>query len=243
MRWLHETDLGADPYMIRQDFIERGYVFVKRALSRRQVLETSDRLADVLVKHRWADDIALNVDLRRSWSIHSSLMTSECYRALQSIEEVHELVRSEVIRHVVRCIIESPRIHSYLVIRAYRPVIAGGPKHLAIHRDYTNWQIPRMLTVWLPLRPSPPANGSLCVRQASHRADLGMKNILDWRTAKYSPGDVLVLHSCTVHGALPNIISRVRLSVDSRWQSRCDPLPSWAMEPDGGSDWADYTNG
>jgi hypothetical protein len=52
-----------------------------------------------------------------------------------------------------------------------------------------------------------------------------------WATAEYLPGDVVIFHSLTIHGSVPNRSERVRLSVDYRYQSASQPIARPSLLP------------
>jgi len=107
-------------------------------------------------------------------------------------------------------------------------------------------------TLWVPLMEIDGEVGGLAVAAGSHRQGLRehreqpgvlsyqMKGrtqrgvALDeisepWCTVNYRPGDLLVFHSLMVHRALPNVSSRVRLSLDARCQPATTPT-TWQAE-------------
>ena len=106
-------------------------------------------------------------------------------------------------------------------------------------------------TLWVPLRRIEPADGALAVAAGSHRAGLRRHEETDvlsyvlkgrrqrgvpmaevpepWHTTTYQPGDALIFDSHTMHWALPNESSSVRLSIDVRCQPASEPR-SWQSQ-------------
>ena len=92
-------------------------------------------------------------------------------------------------------------------------------------------------TVWFPLVDCPLSQGPVAVSPASHRRGFlqhgeGYEGVevpeaTTWAASPLSPGDVLLFHCFTIHKALPNrSSSRIRLSVDFRYQPPSHPLSS-----------------
>ncbi len=54
-----------------------------------------------------------------------------------------------------------------------------------------------------------------------------------WVSSTFALGDVLLFHSMTVHKGLPNRSNRLRMSIDGRYQRRCDPVAPDSLEPHG----------
>lgn len=50
--------------------------------------------------------------------------------------------------------------------------------------------------------------------------DLGIE--VDWRTADFQSGDIVVVDSRILHMSATNISGQMRLSCDTRWQPRSD---------------------
>ncbi len=94
----------------------------------------------------------------------------------------------------------------------------------------------RTYTAWTPLHECLPKLGPLQVLEGSHRfgvqktpAGSGVIPIEatrggDWVGGRFSAGDVLILHSLTVHAASPNTSNQLRMAVDCRFQSYDRPI-------------------
>ena len=114
-------------------------------------------------------------------------------------------------------------------------------------------EVDRLLTCWTPLGDIAPEQGTLAVLSGSHRleswrrvretygrADVDIDNIesslsLDpielveryggrWVTANFAMGDVLMFGMHTVHSAMENLTTRVRISADLRFQPSSAPV-------------------
>jgi hypothetical protein len=116
------------------------------------------------------------------------------------------------------------------------------------HQDYPNVQgTPEVYTAWIPLIDCPPEVGGLQVARGSHTLGVlefgigygaGGIEILDpldgrWTGGPMCAGDVLVFHSLTVHKGIENRSSRLRMSIDCRYQRVRDPFNPDNANPDG----------
>jgi hypothetical protein len=224
-----------------------GYLFLRGLVSVDEVRLAAGELLDELADRRWLrrGDREGQLNGLFRWAGPSMKEFNRVYASLQSKESVHRLVGCDAVRRVVESLLGPAVVHPHRIIRTTLPVKAGGPDDPSIHRDYLNWRIPDMLTVWMPLLPCSRERGSLAVLAGSHLAGVGYPNTFDtpsdWVTGDFDPGDVILFHCYTVHGVLPNESPLLRLSIDSRWQSLAHPVPEWVCGPDGGGNWDDYT--
>jgi hypothetical protein len=108
-------------------------------------------------------------------------------------------------------------------------------------------------TAWIPLGDCPVELGSLAVAHGTHTrgmmdvheakgaggraVDMGKES--RWFSSDFSCGDVVILHSMTVHQGRDNqTADRLRLSVDYRYQPRSHPLREDSLLPHMG--WIDW---
>jgi hypothetical protein len=121
------------------------------------------------------------------------------------------------------------------------------------HQDhYFIRQTDQFLTAWVPLMSINRDAGGLAIAKESHTKGLlehvehdvaysyifrGRKQrgvpfgalSRPWLTVNYEPGDLLLFHSLMVHRALPNRSTKIRLSLDARFQSVSTPR-TWQSE-------------
>ena len=104
-------------------------------------------------------------------------------------------------------------------------------------------------TVWIPMSDIPQDMGGLQVKAGSHLGGIydfkpalgaGATSITDpldesrWMQGTMRQGDVIIFHSHTVHRGRPNTSSRLRLSIDARYQRVSDPVALKSLDPHGG---------
>ena len=114
------------------------------------------------------------------------------------------------------------------------------------HQDFIPIQgTPDTYTAWIPLSDLPSEMGGLQIASGSHlkgiydfRPALGAGGLevtdpLDgtWVTNPFSQGDVLFFHSLAVHKGVPNRSTKLRMSIDARYQKINDPIAPGSLQP------------
>lgn len=241
------TGLFDEPSLLER-FKRDGYVFLRRLLPRRAVDDAAADMRRVMVSRGWITGSSSEVVApvpeiygRDYWDLYS---------ALYALESIHELPFQARLQSVMcRLLGRDAFVYPRKILRVVGPVTRGGPaKGAEPHRDFTGFGIRDMLVTWVPYANCGRQAGTLWVKSGSHRdrtLDPGRFDISDpaWESADYAPGDVVVLHCLTVHATQPNHSDEFRLSVDYRWQSATDPVPTDVLEPDVPERWNDLTRG
>ena len=160
------------------------------------------------------------------------------YRRIQSIQKFHEFAHHPRILSILRRLLQDEVFaHSNHVAR----VVGPSPK-IASTKNHQDWRpiqgAADTLTVWIPLADIPIEFGGLRILEGSHRLGVlpvegtshpaGLSIPINdsdnqWRTASYRRGDILIFHSFTVHGGLPNKTDELRRSCEFRYQRVSDP--------------------
>lgn len=149
-------------------------------------------------------------------------------------------------------------LHRRKIIRHIAPGQAGIGTATQAHYDlvYLREGSDQVLSAWIPLGDCPVSLGGLTYLEGSHHrvlreeaagtlkrpaasitADLpGLAEEYDarWLVADYAAGDVVIHTAHTVHAALDNVSSSMRLSTDIRYQ-----LASTSIDPRWQSHWHD----
>ena len=160
-------------------------------------------------------------------------LADPAYRAALTRAEFNRLPYLAPLRGVVRAVL-GPAAFSYpaKVLRAVYPERPQArPRGRYIHYDYGVSGVQDMLTSWLPLTDIPVRIGGLAVRPGGHLGPPHPPRLLGaaepgWATTSYQPGDAIIFHCLTPHGALPNRSSSLRISGDFRWQRPDQPAPA-----------------
>ena len=235
-----------DGKALRREMSKHGYLFLPGLIPADEVNMVARQVAQVLMRFGIVDDESGYINGKRNQFLVDGKITDPVYADLQALEDLHRLVCNSQVQHVIFGLLGESFVHPQRIIRTTIPVGHGGPGCPAVHRDYPTWRVSDMITVWCPLSPCPPERGAICILEGSHRAGLYHPydlNDSNWKTSSYEPGDVLLMHCYTAHGALPNETNCARFSVDSRWQRLSDPAPHWSAMPDRGKKWDWYTRG
>jgi ectoine hydroxylase-related dioxygenase (phytanoyl-CoA dioxygenase family) len=235
------TDSGSGA--ARNHLIRDGYLFIRDFLPEGEVADVESCIREaVAATPGW---IAEDSDLS-GWKAGPSAADNldgepdfiAMYRRIQSIQKFHEFAHHPRILSIVgRLLQDEVFAHSNHVAR----VVGPSPK-ITSTKNHQDWRpiqgAADTLTVWIPLANIPVVSGGLRILEGSHR--LGVLPIEDashpagplipvddndkqWRTASYRRGDVLIFHSFTVHGGLPNKTDELRRSCEFRYQRVSDP--------------------
>jgi hypothetical protein len=182
------------------------------------------------------------------------------YTAVQSLESYHRLAHDPAILGVVRALTgDEVLVHPRKIARVTFP---GSEFPTPAHQDFPLIQgAADTFTVWMPFGSVTPGMGGLRLLRGSHLTGLmdvepvpgvgGVGVRIDqegegWLSADYHSGDVLIMHSFSVHWAPPNRGDRLRLSTDYRYQTLADPVAEGSLLPHGHPTvpgWAELTAG
>lgn len=251
----------------RAAVLEHGYVFLPGLLDPERVLATRRALLTAASGAGWLEpgsdpDDALPGDRTHDERDVEDYKTA--YVDVQRAQPFHELAHSDALLDVVEQVLGEPSFAlPFKIGRFSFPGSDLGPT--APHQDYYYIQgSTDTLTAWVPLGACASGGGRLVALAGSHRlgplppiplektpgfrmetSHLG----LEWHGGDYQPGDVLLFHSLTVHGAEANTTDHVRVSADYRYQPVADPIADNSLEPhyrvttwdDVYADWTDDT--
>jgi hypothetical protein len=230
--------LTGDPRALRSLFQADGCLFLRRLLSPPTVHRLADRVLDAIGTHGWLGGPPRTEGDEAWWP---------GYAAIQALEEFHALAFDPALLGVMRALSgDDVMAHPRKIARVTYP---ESEHPTPAHQDFIHVQgTADTYTAWIPLRDCGAELGALRLARGSHRAGLrpvrsmdgvggvgvdGDPATLDWLSAEYAVGDVVVFHSFTVHEAPPNRGDELRLSVDYRYQSRDDPIDAGSTLPHG----------
>lgn len=252
------TELLEDPTALRQRATVDGILFFRGLLPMSEIRKVREEILDLLTSaglltsdatvERPIANIAAYDQLVSNGDYFDTGLTREIYTSIQRLESFHALALNPKLVDVYRQLFGVPVLpHARNIARVQIPSERSVPT--PPHQDYIFIQgNTDTWTAWAPLGACPTALGGLAVLRGSHREGVldyrraggaggleayicGMN--LAWFQGDYEAGDLITFNSQTVHKALPNQTSEVRLSVDFRYQPSDLPLVTASLEPHG----------
>lgn len=244
---------------LRQRMREDGYLLLRGLLPPERVARVRADILGVCARHSWLAGAGAPEDVvapgtaceppdPRYYAAYREVVSRESYNTLAHAPELLDITRTLLEDEDV---LPRPAKLARLMFPQQGEVGATPP-----HQDYPHEQATaHSYTTWIPLGDVDRDLGGVALQPGSHRhgvlehgfvpgiGGLGVKpDALDsarWHTTDYRMGDVLVFHSFTVHGALPNRSGRrLRISADFRYQRAADPMTPHMLKPSGGQlDW------
>jgi hypothetical protein len=241
-----------EPGGLQRRMAEDGYLFLRGALDRNEVLaaraEVFERLAEV-------DEVAVpapdGIFTGRSRRKEMAENLGVFWRSVSEGPNLRQVTHGPHLRGVMGEVFGEPaRPHDYLFLR---PGPVGRSTNLHYDHPFFARGSNRIHTVWLALGEVPVSDGPLVVVEGSNRfddliapavsvdyksKDTPLVSVLDnpialardrstrLLTADFEPGDMAVFSMTILHGTLDNhsAIGRIRLSCDIRYQPEADPL-------------------
>ena len=241
------TTLLGDPEGLQQRLRTHGYLYFPGLLDPAPLRALRSEILTTIAAHGWlADGTDPDDAVPSEPRSHGTPEFRDGYIAIQRLESFHRAAFDESLHGVLRSLLgDDVLVHVQRIARVIWPDLPT--LTTAPHQDFTHIQgTPDVLTTWIPLADCPREAGGLRVLEGSTgkgirpvRPSTGAGRVgIDipdddpaWRTADYRVGDVVLFHSLTVHGGLPNTSGRLRLSVDYRYQSAHDPVARQSIIP------------
>lgn len=241
-------DLGKRDVLLRR-LEDEGCLFFRRLLPSEDVRQTRERTLRALERVGWLAPDADPEDARPGSRVVNEGDEDffDAYRDLQAGEVFHALAHQPALTGLMRTLVDDELlVHPRKIARISFPDNPRGTT--PPHQDFRYIQgTTDVFTSWVPMGDCPQDLGGLRVLRGSHRNGLmpakwndehtvGIEvdtddDDPDWASTDYEPGDVIVFHSLTVHGAMPNRTGQLRLSADYRYQSAADPLVKESLHP------------
>lgn len=245
------SDIVHDGPALRARLDADGYLFFRGLLDATAVADVRADVVGVLEGDGWlragtdpAD--AIPSQLAEPERVPATPNYLATYTSIQALQSFHELAVTAPLMDVLGRVFERPvATHPLKIARLGVPT----PERWTTpaHQDFTVVQgTADCVTVWIPFSDCPREMGGLQVLRGSHRlgertpipavgvGGFGVEADPDdpaWSTLDYAAGDVLVFHCFTVHGALPNLTDRIRLSGDYRYQATHSPMREAFLKP------------
>jgi hypothetical protein len=242
-------DLGT-PAVLQSVFRRDGYVYLKGLLPRARVDAVADEVLRVAADHKWlADDYSREVPLARPGQalFDPDPEYRAVHRRMWSNEGLHALMHDPNLLDTVRVFVgEDVLVHPLKVLRAEFP----DPPHAVAatttwHQDFPTTQGSlNTVTAWTPLTRCDAYTGALRVVPGSHNSGVASMRVVstadgwapdvsfdEYHCGPIEPGDVIFFSALTLHGASTNRGTRLRLSIDCRYQPVAEPISRYCLKP------------
>ena len=243
------TSILESPEEIRSFAHKEGYLFFKNLLPEEDVIALRKPIIDIVQTYGWlapntppllgvaAPDVPENKENTTQWR--------DFYCDVQRLLEFHELALHPRLIRPLEILFNEPVLpHSRDILRLLFPNSErySTPPH---QDNYYIGGSEMTWTAWFPLGDCPDDLGGLACapgthergRLETHAAEgaggrgVELDDSTRWATAPMTCGDVLFLHSLTVHQGRDNRSDRLRLSCDYRYQPRSHPVRADSLEP------------
>jgi len=255
------TDLVGDGEALSARIATDGYLFLRGLLPPGVVSPVRRRCLEICREAGWlkgATELMDAVAEPSAACVDPEPAFIDVYKRMYGLEEVHALqLLHEFIELFERMFGESVLVHPRAILRSVFPGHANF--NAPPHQDFPHIQgAIETFGLWTPLSNCPMEMGGLTVAEGSHRDGVrefkmsnspGGMEVVDplagrWRGSDFAAGDVLIFHSMTVHKGLPNHSTRIRQSVDGRYQRASQPIVAASLEPYAGmGTWPDIYAG
>lgn len=237
------------PDVLKGRLAEDGCLFFRGLLPAGNVTKARERTLLALERAGWLAPDADPEDARPGSRVVNEGDEDffDAYADLQAGEVFHALAHEPAFISLFGSLVDDELlVHPRKIARISFPDNPRGTT--PPHQDFRYIQgTTDVFTAWVPLGEVSTDLGGLRVLRGSHREGLipakwtaeravGIEvetddGDPDWATTDYEPGDVIVFHSLTVHGAMPNNTGTIRLSADYRYQSASEPLVKESLHP------------
>ena len=254
MKQIHDledvTGLLTRPDELRQRAGEQGCLFFRRLLDPARVLEVRRQVLGVCREHGWLADESDLMDGVANPGIRvgeSGIPSWQAfYDDVQRIRDFHALALDPSMIGMLEALFgEQVLAHSRNICRLVFPDMNAHstPPH---QDNYFIGGSDETWTAWIPLGDCPEELGGLAVNRGSHRRGMlettegvgpggrqvDVKDDSAWVGGDYECGDVIILHSLTIHQGRDNVTSdRLRISADYRYQPRSHPVREDSLQP------------
>lgn len=225
-----------------------GYLFIRGLLPADVLEELRLKFLEVARDSGWIKENTPLADAManlESFCVEPEREYMEKYFAMYVTPELHALQhRPEITGLLERFTGDSILPHPRIIGRTIFPQKESFTT--PPHHDFIPIQgTPDTYTAWIPLSDVPAEMGGLQIASGSHRSGvynfrpaLGAGGLAvtdplgdNWVSNPFRQGDVLLFHSLTVHKGVPNTGTRLRMSIDARYQKITDPIAPASLLP------------
>lgn len=215
---------------------EKGYVLVRGLLPQNDVRKVLGEVTRIIATAGWLSPDSDPLD--RVANVGAACGDPDpgfkrTYQEVFYLEAFHSLPHHPALEQAMKLLVgDRLLVHPKPIGRLIFP---QSPR-LMVH-DHQDYRFiggdTECFTVWIPLHDCPIEVGPLKILEGSHRfgfqthvhENLHVPEIPsgtaigdEWASSPIIAGDVLLFHSLTVHAALPNLSTQMRISLDCRFQ-------------------------
>ena len=229
---------------------ERGYLFFKQFFTQSEVPDIRKKIVEALYKEEWITSMDESHTVKEPVKWINSPEFHSCIDRFMQIEELHQLGKHPALMRIMAHLLgETPFAHPRKMIRTSWPIHLNKIDLIPPHQDifYVRGEVDTF-TVWTPLGNYPLEKGGLKMASGSHKRSLipcsktdqgrfecKLSDIdesqFDWHHSPVEMGDILVFHSLTLHGAIPNQGNQVRVSMDCRFSAASGVINEEQLTP------------
>lgn len=248
--YLDSTPLLDDPRALRERAAEDGYLYFKRLIDPKAILNIRRQVLEVAKKHGWLDESAPLMDgIAKKGACYIESVSPEWvgyYNDILRVRDLHALALNPAILGMFEKLFgETVVPHSRNICRLIFP--QNTKFTTPAHQDYVHIKGTKdTWTMWIPGGDCPSTLGGLAIAPGTHRlgelpthtaygaggAGVEVPAESKWVLGDLECGDVLTFHSLTVHQGRDNLTeNRLRVSFDFRYQPLSHPIAKSSMLP------------
>lgn len=240
------NELLGDVEALRERMAEDGYMLIRGLFERERVLEARRQMVEVLLREGELDPAYPPMEAVAAPDRRGGFRGGD--NELTRCPAFHQLVESPaILGFFERCLGGEALTYDYKWLR-----VVGPGSNTGAHYDivYMGRGTPKLFTCWTPLGDVPLEQGPLALLVGSHRfervretygqMDVDRDHVTgwfsndpielvdtfggQWRTSEFRAGDVLIFGMFTMHASLNNCSNRLRISSDTRYQLKSEPV-------------------
>jgi hypothetical protein len=247
--FLDSSGLLNDGHALRVRLDRDGYLFIRDLLPARAILAVRERLLAKAAVGGWLDPdspVGAGIANPAAACKDPEDRYMRVFRSLWMDEELHRLRIHPIVTGLFTRIFGEPALaHPMFVQRNIFPLTDGFDFTTGAHQDRVHIGGATSYAMWMPLGDCPREKGALAVAAGSHARgildtkvgsgaggmDIAVPIPGTWVTGAFEAGDALIFQDVTVHKALPNLTSEIRMSFDARFQAMSQPIADTNMVP------------
>ena len=247
--FLDSTASIGDGHVLRERLSRDGYLFIRGLLPADTIRNVRSRLLAKAAAGGWLDPsqpVEAGIADPAAACKDPEERYMRVFRGLWVDEELHRLrIHPSVVDLFTRIFEEPALAHPMFVQRNIFPQSGAFDFTTGVHQDRVHIGGATSYALWMPLGDCPREKGALAVAAGSHTQgiletkvgsgaggmDIAVPIPGTWVTGAFKAGDALIFQDVTVHKALPNRTSEIRMSFDARFQPASQPIADTNMVP------------